>query len=161
MKTSKIYSEKADLALGMWVKLARATSTFGKLTCGNIKSFGLTEPQFSVLECLGHVGPLTLGELSKKQLVSGGNITCVIDNLEKDGLVERAPGNADRRVVVARLTPRGKKLFEEIFPMHAQFVTDMASVLTADEQKTLSALLKKIGLALRERVRMKADINGK
>ena len=138
------------------MKLARATSTFSKLTCGNIKSFGLTEPQFSVLECLGHVGQLTLGELSKKQLVSGGNITCVVDNLEKDGLVERAPNNSDRRVVVARLTPDGKKLFDEIFPMHAQFVTDMASVLSEDEQRILSALLKKIGLALRERLNMKA-----
>lgn len=152
MKTTRKYGEKADLALSMWVKLARATSTFSKLTCSNIKSFGLTEPQFSVLECLGHVGSLTLGELSRKQLVSGGNITCVIDHLEKDGLVERAPGKEDRRVIVARLTPTGKKLFEEIFSRHARFVTDIAAVLTEEEQKALAGLLKKLGLALKEKL---------
>ncbi len=139
----------------MWVKLARATATFSKLTCSNIKSFGLTEPQFGVLECLGHVGPLTLGELSKKQLVSGGNITCVVDNLEKDGLVERTASKEDRRAIVARLTPKGKQLFDHIFAQHARFVANIAAVLSENEQETLAALLKKLGLELQERIASK------
>ena len=153
MSTTRTYGEKADLALSMWVKLARATSTFGKLTGGNIRSFRLTEPQFSVLECLGHVGALTLGELSKKQLVSSGNITCVIDNLEKEGFVERVQSKEDRRAVVARLTPKGKRKFDAIFVRHARFVEDLASVLTDEEQETLSSLLKKLGVALTQRRR--------
>lgn len=151
MKTTKIYGKKADLALSLWVKLVRASSTFGKLTDENIQSFGLTEPQFGVLECLGHLGPLTLGELCKKQLVSGGNITCVMDNLEKEGLVERIPSKEDRRAILAQLTSKGKKLFDEIFTKHAKYVAEIASVLTDKEQEELSALLKKLGLGLRER----------
>ena len=148
MKNTQKYGKNEDLALGMWVKLARAASTFGKLTAENISSFGLTEPQFGAFECLGHLGPLTLGELSKKMLVSGGNTTCIIDNLEKLGLAERVPSTEDRRVVVAQLTPKGSKLFEKVFVRHAEFVTRLAAVLTRDEQETLSQILRKLGLAL-------------
>jgi MarR family 2-MHQ and catechol resistance regulon transcriptional repressor len=151
LKTTRKYGKKADLALSMWVKLVRATSTFGKLTEEQIRSFGLTEPQFGVLECLGHLGPLTLGELSKKQLVSGGNITCVVDNLEKEGLAERIPSTEDRRAIVAQLTVKGKKMFDEIFVKHAEFVARTASVLSEEEQETLSQLLKKLGLSLKGR----------
>ncbi len=152
LKTTKKYGKKVDLALSLWVKLARASATCSKLAEENIRSFGLTEPQFGVLECLGHLGPLTLGELSKKRLVTGGNITCVIDNLEREGLVERVPSTEDRRAVSAQLTPKGKKLFDEMFVKHAEFITQVASALTEAEQEKLADLLKKLGLAHREPV---------
>ena len=145
MKTTKRYGERADRALSMWVKLVRAASTFGKHTQENIRTFGLTEPQFGALECLGHLGPMTIGELCRKQLVSGGNMTVVVDNLEKEKLVERIRPKSDRRVVRVRLTPRGRKLFEQIFTRHAEFVAELASVLTPKEQSTLGALAKKLG----------------
>lgn len=148
MKTTRKYGKKADLALSMWVKLARASSTFGKLTQDHIRTFGLTEPQFGVLECLGHLGALTLGELSRKQLVSGGNMTCVVDNLEREGLVERKQSTEDRRVINVQLTAKGKELFEKIFAQHAETVAQLASVLTEQEQTELSTLLKKLGTAL-------------
>lgn len=132
----------------MWVKLARASQTFGRLTDRHIQSFGLTEPQFAVLECLGHLGPLTLGELTRKQLVSGGNITCVIDHLERDGLVTRRHPSDDRRKTVASLTAKGMELFDATFPRHAEYVASIASVLTAAEQEQLSRLLKKLGVTL-------------
>lgn len=149
VNTTKRYGKKADRALSLWVKLARASATFGKLAAENIRTFGLTEPQFSVLECLGHLGPLTIGELCKKQLVSGGNMTVVVDNLEKDGLVERIRDRDDRRTIHVRLTHKGKKLFDAIFKQHAQHIEELASVLTQREQETLSRLLKKLGLALK------------
>jgi len=152
MKNTLNYGKKADLALDLWVKLARASSTFGKFTAVNIKSFGLTEPQFSVLECLGHLGPLTSGELSKKMLVSGGNTTVVVDNLENIGLVERIHSKKDRRTIFVRLTHKGKKLFDEIFAQHAGYVSKIASVLTEQEQERLALLLKKLGLALQEQI---------
>lgn len=135
----------------MWIKLARASATFGKLADENIRSYGLTEPQFGVLECIGHLGLLTLGELSRKLLVSGGNITCVVDNLEKEGLVERVHSTEDRRAIVAQLTPKGKKVFDESFVKHANFITEIASVLNEHEQEQLSQLLKKLGLTLKDR----------
>jgi MarR family 2-MHQ and catechol resistance regulon transcriptional repressor len=148
MKTTKRYGRKADVALTMWVKLARATATFGKLTQEHIRTFGLTEPQFGALECLGHLGPMTIGQLCKKQLVSGGNMTVVVDNLEKEGLVERVPSKQDRRSILVRLTDKGRKLFDQIFSEHAQYVAKLASVLTESEQEELGKLLKKLGVSL-------------
>ena len=150
MKKTKQYGEKADLALTLWVKLARASATFSRLTGKDIDRYGLTQPQFSVLETLGHLGPMTLGEVSKKVLVTGGCMTVIADNLERDGLVERARSTKDRRVITVRLTSKGKKLFKEVFAQHARLVARLASVLSADEQIQLSQLLKKLGLGLKD-----------
>ncbi len=151
MKTTKKYGKKADIALGMWVKLARATSFFGKATLKDITSYGLTPPQFGVLESLGHLGPMKISGMCAKQLVSGGNLTVVIDNLERDGLVERKPSKEDRRAITIQLTNKGQKLFKEIFTTHAKYVAKLASVLTEQEQEQLAALAKKLGLGIQEK----------
>ena len=151
MKSTKQYGKKIDSALGLWVKLARAHSTFAKLADEDIRSFGLTTPQFGVLECLGHLGPMTLGELCRKQLVSGGNMTVVVDNLAKEGLVERIPSTEDRRSIDVRLTTKGKRFFDEVFVKHAKRVSDLTSVLTDKEQEELACLLKKLGTSLGRR----------
>jgi MarR family transcriptional regulator, 2-MHQ and catechol-resistance regulon repressor len=152
LKNGKTYGKKADLALSLWVKLARATASFGKLSTENIRLFGLTEPQFAALECLGHLGPLKLGDLSRKMLVSSGNITCVIDNLEKNGLVNRSRSREDKRATYVHLTPGGKTKFDEIFIRHAEFIKHAASVLSEKEQSTLATLLKKLGIGLQTRL---------
>lgn len=151
MPAGRSYGKRSDRALSLWVKLARASATFGRLTKRHIASFGLTEPQFAVLECLGHLGPLGLGDLSRKMLVSGGNITCVVGHLERDGLVERFRAEGDRRRVRARLTPKGNRLFNAVFRKHAARVEEIASVLGPGEQEQLSRLLRKLGLALATR----------
>ena len=134
----------------MWVKLARAYATFSRLSFVQIREFGLTLPQFGAIECLGHLGAMSIGDLSRKMLVSGGNMTCVVDNLEKTHLVERSSGS-DRRSVIVRLTPKGEDLFERIFPAHADHITALASPLSFEEQEQLSQLLKKLGRALSDR----------
>jgi MarR family transcriptional regulator, 2-MHQ and catechol-resistance regulon repressor len=151
MKPTDKYGKKASLALDMYVKLVRATGTFNKLTGNDIQKFGLTQPQFGVIETLGHLGSLTMGEICSKMLVSGGNITVVIDNLEKEGLVERVPSTKDRRTIFVRLTTKGKKLFDEIFVKHAECITNLASALTESEQTQLARLVKKLGLALKKK----------
>lgn len=150
MRTTRQYGPRADAALTMWVKLARAFSTFNKLTADHIRSFGLTQPQFGALETLGHLGPMMIGELCRKQLVSGGNMTVVVDNLEELGLVRRKTSREDRRAYVVGLTPKGKKLFEKIFAKHAEFVAEAASALTDEEQMNLGTLLKKLGTTCRK-----------
>jgi MarR family 2-MHQ and catechol resistance regulon transcriptional repressor len=151
MKTTRRYGKRADLALSTWVKLARGFSVFSKATIRDIAHYGLTEPQFGVLEALGHLGTMTFTQLCQKRLVSGGNMTVVVDNLEKRGLVERRHCEEDRRAIYVRLTKKGEAMFRDIFPKHARVVTELASALTAREQKTLGVLLKKLGLALVER----------
>ncbi len=150
MRTTEQYGKKADLALGMWVKLARASSTFSRLTGKDIERYGLTQPQFGVFELLGHLGPLTIGDVSKKMLVTGGCVTVILDNLGKENRGERMRSTEDHRVIKAQLTEQGEQLFEEIFGKHAQRVTELASVLTEEEQVQLSNLLKKLGLALKD-----------
>ncbi|MBI5648497.1 MAG: MarR family transcriptional regulator [Ignavibacteriae bacterium] len=132
----------------MWVKLARAYATFNRLTVQQIRESGLTQPQFGALECLGHLGAMPIGELSRKMLVSGGNMTCVVDNLEKAGLVERVQSGNDRRSVTVRLTTKGQRLFQSIFPPHAAYIADLAATLSHKEQEELARLLKKLGLGL-------------
>ena len=146
----KSYGKAIDDALGMWIKLARSFSVFNKRIVDQIRSFGLTQAQFSVLECLGHLGPLTIGQICKKMLVTGGNMTVVIDNLVKQDLVERVPSQTDRRAIEIKLTEKGRELFDRIFPQHARYVAQIASVLTPQEQEHLSRLLKKLGFALQK-----------
>jgi len=150
VRTTEQYGRKADLALSLWVKLARASSTFGRLSGKDIERYGLTQPQFGVVEILGHLGPMTIGEVGRKMLVTGGCITVILDNLEKEGLVERIRSTEDRRVIKVQLTTKGHLLFNEVFTQHAERVTQLASVLTEDEQTQLSQLLKKLGLALKD-----------
>jgi MarR family 2-MHQ and catechol resistance regulon transcriptional repressor len=148
MQTTKRYGRKTDLALGMWVKLARAYSTFNKKAVENIRTFGLTQAQFSIIEALGHLGPIQLGEMSRKQLTSCGNTTVIVDNLEKEGLVIRVPSKEDGRVTFVQLTKKGERLFDDVFVKHARYITDVASVLSEREQIQLSRLLKRLGTSL-------------
>jgi MarR family 2-MHQ and catechol resistance regulon transcriptional repressor len=150
MKTTKQYGRKVDLALSLWVKLTRAHDTFNHLTAANIRSFGLTPAQFGVIECLGHLGSMLIGDLTKKHLVSGGNMTVVVDNLEKEGLVERTVNKEDHRAFYVKLTPKGKRLFDKIFLRHARYVVKLASTLSESEQLELGTLLKKLGTGLQE-----------
>ena len=150
MSSAMQYGKKAERALSMWVKLARAYAVFSKRSTEHIRSFGLTEGQFGALEALGHKGPLTLGELCEKQLVSGGNMTVVVDNLEKEGLVKRVRSSVDRRVITVHLTGKGRELFKRTFARHAMHVADLASILTPDEQEQLGTLLRKLGTSLGE-----------
>ena len=72
-------------------------------------------------------------------------------NLEKDGLVERLRNSEDRRVIIVKLTPKGKSIFKNIFRKHAERVAELASVLTEEEQQQLSSLLKKLGIGLKDK----------
>jgi MarR family transcriptional regulator, 2-MHQ and catechol-resistance regulon repressor len=150
MKNTIKYGKKIDTALSMWVKLMRSYATFQRKNAENLKNFGVTAAQYAVIECLGHLGPMLMGELCKKMLVSGGNMTVVVDNLEKEGLVERVPSEDDRRSILVRFTPKGKKVFEDSFRKHAGYLTQIASVLNEKDQEDLGRLLKKLGCALRE-----------
>ncbi|MCL5268487.1 MAG: MarR family transcriptional regulator [Bacteroidetes bacterium] len=153
MTTTRKYGRKAEQALDLWVKLARASNTMSTLTVRDIATYGLTEAQFGVIEALGHLGPMKVGELCSKNLSSGGNMTVVVDNLVRESLVERKQAQDDRRAYIVELTDKGTKLFDDIFIRHAKFVTDLVySALSDEEISKLAALLKKFGLTLKERL---------
>lgn len=106
---------------------------------------GLTMGQFGVLEALLHLGPMCQRSLGQKLLRSGGNITLVVDNLEKHGWVRREQQKDDRRMIAIHLTPEGRKLIESVFPKHAQTIKREMSVLTQREQESLRRICRKFG----------------
>lgn len=145
------WSDEQDVALRLWVTLARCYATYAKAIASKVQDYGLTTPQFGTLEALYHLGPLSLGELAEKLLVTGGNVTYVMDRLEDQGLVYRYRRPDDRRVILARLTPEGRDLVAEVFPGHASYVEHLSRHLTPDEQKELSGLLRTLGTGIQER----------
>lgn len=146
----RTWSESEDRSLRLWIALARAYATVTKSVSAKISEYGLTPAQFGVLEALLHLGPLPLGELADKLLVTGGNVTYVMDRLEKQGLVERRRSDQDRRVVTATLTPKGRELVQDVFPGHAAFIDDLMGALSAEEQEQARELLKRLGKGIAE-----------
>jgi MarR family 2-MHQ and catechol resistance regulon transcriptional repressor len=114
----------------------------------NDKLEGLTVSQLGVLDALFYLGPMCQKDLAGKILKSSGNLTLVIDNLEKRGLVQRARQAADRRFVMVSLTQDGRALIERIMPQHVEDIRAALAALSPDEQETLGKLCKKLGLSL-------------
>jgi MarR family 2-MHQ and catechol resistance regulon transcriptional repressor len=132
-------------ALNAFIALSRATDSVETRTRAVIAEAGLTEGQFGILEALHHLGPLCAAELARKVLRSRGNLTLVISNLERDGLVERTTRAEDRRFRTVELTRKGRKLMEKTFPRHARLVTKTMSALEPAEQDELRRLCRKLG----------------
>jgi MarR family 2-MHQ and catechol resistance regulon transcriptional repressor len=134
-----------DQALSAYVKLERAASAAFAYARVGLEEEGLTLSQFAVLEALYHVGPQCLGDLARRILTSSGNLTLVVDNLQKRGLVKRGQQGKDKRFVVASITPSGARLIERIFPDHARRITEIMGRLKPHEQAQLGDLCRKLG----------------
>jgi MarR family 2-MHQ and catechol resistance regulon transcriptional repressor len=132
-------------ALNAFINLARATNSLQARLSVQLEGQGLTVGQFGVLEALLHLGPMTQCVLGEKLLRSGGNITLVIDNLEKHGLVRRERQTEDRRTIVIHLTPKGMRLIKRVFPAHAKMILKEMSQLEPKEQEDLRRLCRKLG----------------
>lgn len=137
--------EEVRRALATFVKLLRATETVSANVHRQLAGSGLTVSQFAVLEVLWHRGPLCQRDIGRKILKSGGNITLVIDNLERHGWVRRTRTASDRRFFSVALTPAGRALIERIFPPHAARVVAELAILTPAEQDELARLCRKLG----------------
>ena len=134
-------------ALDALIKLFRASNTVSGRLFGTLqKEHGLTESQLGVLEAIHFLGPMQQTGLCEKILRSGSNVTTVVDNLERNGLVKRERDANDRRVQVVHLTEAGRKLIARVFPQHVERVVDALSPLNRDEQKELGRLCRKLGL---------------
>lgn len=133
-------------ALDSYIKLSRAAESVGTRINHHLGRYDLTVSQFGVLEALHHLGPLQVGQLGEKILKSSGNMTLVIDNLVKRGLVQRRRREDDRRCIDIHLTEDGSQLVQRIWPAHLEQVTTALDVLSGDEQAQLAALCRKLGL---------------
>lgn len=141
-------SSAEERALNTYIRLTRASNTLQTYLKRSGSMGQLTESQFGALEALYHLGPLCQGEIGHKILKSSGNMTMVIDNLEKRDLVRRARSQEDRRQVQVSLTTRGRQLIEAIFPTHLETLVSAFGVLSPQEQEQLGALCLKMGRVL-------------
>jgi len=139
-------SDQEVRALDSYIKLVRATEAVNARTSQHFTAAGLTVSQFGVLEALYHGGPLCQRDLAKKILKSTGNITMVIDNLEKRQLVQRERDAEDRRFITIKLTGSGRDLIASIFPRQVAAILAEMESLTAAEQEELGRLCRKLGL---------------
>ena len=131
--------------MGTFVKLMRVSESVSADVHRKLAEEGLSISQFGILEALYHLGTLCQKDLASKILKSSGNITMVIDNLEKHNLVVRNRSSEDRRFYLVSLTETGRELIARIFPQHTERIMKRMSQLTQTEQQTLSRLLKKLG----------------
>lgn len=133
------------LALTTYVRLMRAANTARAFASRQLDDSGLTLTQFAVLEALYHLGPMSLSAIAQKVLTTGGNLTMVAGNLERDGLVERERSDEDGRVQILSLTQKGKVLMRRVFPAHAAAITEFMCALQGLELEQLGELCRKLG----------------
>lgn len=147
----------SDPTLKLWVVLARAYGAVVEHVRADVARHGLTQAEFGVLEALYHKGPLLLGEVQRKILVSSGGITYLMDRLVEKGLAERRPCEEDRRAWWAALTPDGVALLDRIFPEHRAALEHALATLSDDEKREATDLLRRLGLGAVERGPLSAE----
>jgi MarR family 2-MHQ and catechol resistance regulon transcriptional repressor len=141
-------SRSEVLALDTFIKLSRASGAVMRRVASHHAAHALTPSQFGILEALFHLGPLCQTALAEKLLVSGANVTTVVDNLERRKLVRRERSGTDRRYVAVSLTPAGQKLISEIFPEFAGAMAETFAVLSGAQQRRLAQLCRTLGRSI-------------
>ncbi|SFJ51145.1 MarR family winged helix-turn-helix transcriptional regulator [Thermoflavimicrobium dichotomicum] len=136
-----------DCSLELFIVLARAYNWVNAHVTRDIRRYGLNPTEFGVLDLLYHKGPQPLQQIGEKILISSGNITYVVDKLEKKCLLVRKPCLKDRRVIYAELTEKGKSFFASVFPKHKAVIQQAVSGLDEQEKEVVTDLLKKLGYA--------------
>src|ERR671911_518024 len=122
-------------ALRIWLRLLTCTQLIERQVRSRLRSqFDSTLPRFDLMAQLErHREGLKMNELSRLLMVTGGNVTAIVDQLEKEGLVERLDEPADRRAFRIRLTRAGDKTFPEMARAHEQWVVELLSGLSRRE----------------------------
>jgi len=141
---------KAELRL--WLRLLTCTTLVeGEVRRRLRAGFGLTLPRFDLMAQLERFPDgLTLGELSRRLMVSNGNVTGLVERLAEAGQVERAAHPVDRRIVLVRLTPAGRAEFSRMARAHAGWIGDLFGDLSDDEMRHLMRLLGRLKQSVQE-----------
>lgn len=109
-----------------------------------LKNYPINVTEFAVMEFLYIKGEKSIQEIRDRILLASGSATYVVDNLEKKGYVNRKISQKDKRVTYIKLTEVGKKLIDDIFPIHKINTKKNFDNLTEEELVTLKEILKKI-----------------
>lgn len=139
------HSAEREPSLRLWIVLSRAHAALAAHAQADVARHGLTLAEFAILEVLYHKGPLLLGEVQRRILVSSGGITYLVDRLAGQGLVERRACAGDGRARYAALTPAGEALIARIFPEHADAMERATAALSRQEKQMAADLLRTLG----------------
>jgi MarR family 2-MHQ and catechol resistance regulon transcriptional repressor len=135
--------------LQLVIALARAYQAIEQGIRPPLVRRGLGMTEFAVLEVLYHKGPIPLGELRDRILVTGASTTYVVKKLEERGLMRRRACAEDQRVVFGELTPKGRALIDEVFPAHVGRLREVMAGLSVAEKHAATRLLRRLGLHAR------------
>jgi MarR family transcriptional regulator, 2-MHQ and catechol-resistance regulon repressor len=137
-------STLVDVKVDAYVRLVRtADKVFADVSRG-LAEHNLTASQFSALKALRLKGPMQQKDVASSILKSTGNVTLVIDNLERRGLVLRTRGVSDRRVFDVALTDHGQELFDSIYDAHLERIRKAMGSLDAGDCEALISLLERL-----------------
>lgn len=134
-----------NISLKALVVLMKASKSIEERVKRDIKRYGVSVTEFTILEALYHKGPLTVQQICDAVLINSGSMTYVIDKLQKRGMLKRFPSHQDRRVIQVQITDEGNKIMDEIFPQHQAVIEEIFADIELDDQKKLIAMLKTIG----------------
>jgi DNA-binding MarR family transcriptional regulator len=148
-------------ALRLWLRLLTCTLLIERRIRGRLRErFSTTLPRFDLMAQLErNPEGLRMGELSRRMMVTGGNITGITDQLVAEGLVERRPIPGDRRVQAVRLTAKGRRAFDAMASAHERWIIDLLGGLGAADRDRLHALLGRLKTTLRARDSDAADVD--
>jgi DNA-binding MarR family transcriptional regulator len=138
-------------ALRLWLRIFTCSQLLERAIRVRLRrEFNTTLPRFDFLAQLErHPQGLKMGELSKRLMVTGGNITGLTDQLVREGLVKRQPISGDRRAFAVQLTAKGKRAFDAMASAHEGWVIGLLAGLTVAERRSLYALLGRAKAAVR------------
>jgi DNA-binding MarR family transcriptional regulator len=142
---ARAHSEHPE-ALRLWLRLLTCTQIVEKEVRTRLRErFDTTLPRFDLMAQLERAPDgLKMNELSRRMMVTGGNVTGITDQLVAEGLVERIDVEGDRRAYRVRLTAKGRKLFNEMARQHEDWIVEAFSGLNEREVATLHKLLGKV-----------------
>ncbi len=146
--------QDSQFAYRVLYPLGRCCKTVDKYFQQAFADTGFTVSKFGILDILEHKGRVSLQEIARMLNSSNGNVTWLVDAMETAGLARRVRSQTDRRVIHLEMTEAGRGKYRELLPFYERTVVDMLSVLEDSEAAQLSALLKKFGHALQERIGM-------
>lgn len=133
-------------SLKLWLRMLSCTVRIENEVRSRLRaSFGITLPRFDLMAQLErHPEGLRMGELSRRMMVTGGNVTGITDQLEREGLVVRVPDEKDRRAFAVRLTDEGRRVFAEMAVVHEAWIEELLGGVPADDKARLIELLSQI-----------------
>ncbi len=149
MKRLPKFDDDIALSLSTWVEIMKAFNKIRALEMELIEANNLTIGQFALLELLHHRGSQSIGAATKLAMSSPGNMTVVVKNLLKAGMITSEKHDSDKRSAILSITPKGSELIASMFPEHSKRIDSFLSGLTQEEKEVVRALLRKLNKSLR------------